>query len=330
VAFETLTTALERHRSLSPPQVHDYPPKPYPELIPRLHRKQEDSSSLLKGHSTATSSSGTSSPSSADSSPRPPPWVPGNFIDVNETAGLPGVKNSNGYAQTQAARVVRSHTRKRHFGLGKLKIRPNRHKIIDSKKTKTERDREGSGSGVSTDVEHDAGLSTNFRSMGGGVLSALLALYNQQDSVSVSTLSTPEHLPFELPPEPWIEKNKPMPRTTNEGHQRGRPPSMLTAESSLSSSRASSVDSGESRHREGNGRKKSKLPFPSSILLSRGKPRQARSDAGVFGPLIAGTGNLTGAAAPASSGLQPDVKQPGYHLSRFVLNAEHPYSLLTF
>ncbi|KAF8226480.1 DUF1212-domain-containing protein [Tricholoma matsutake] len=158
IAFETLTTALERHRSLSPPHVHNYPPEPPSDLTTRLHSKQEDSSILLKRHSAETPSSGTTSPSSRDSSPRPQPRVPGNFVDVNERAGLPGKKDSDSCAQTEAARVVR--------------------------------------------------------------------------------------------------------------HQRSIP---------------------------------------------------TRSDAGVFGPLIASTGNLIGAASPISSGLQPDVRKPGYHLSRFPL-----------
>lgn len=40
--------------------------------------------------------------------------------------------------------------------------------------------------------------------------------------------------------------------------------------------------------------------------------------------LIASTGNITGPAAPASSQIQPDVKRPGYHLSRYSLESRFP------
>jgi hypothetical protein len=59
------------------------------------------------------------------------------------------------------------------------------------------------------------------------------------------------------------------------------------------------------------------LIFPSppwaSCIISR--PKAARSNEGVIGSLIATTGNITGAAAPVTSTLQPDVDK---RLSRFV------------
>ncbi|KIP04642.1 hypothetical protein PHLGIDRAFT_109285 [Phlebiopsis gigantea 11061_1 CR5-6] len=42
-----------------------------------------------------------------------------------------------------------------------------------------------------------------------------------------------------------------------------------------------------------------------------------RKNPGVFGALVASTGNISGAAAPASSTLAPNLKRPGYHLSRY-------------
>ena len=50
------------------------------------------------------------------------------------------------------------------------------------------------------------------------------------------------------------------------------------------------------------------------------RPAQARSAGGVFGALIAGAGNLSGVAAPAPSAVAPDVKRPGWHLSRYSLS----------
>jgi len=64
-------------------------------------------------------------------------------------------------------------------------------------------------------------------------------------------------------------------------------------------------------------------------------PSQSRNAGGVVGSLIASTGNLVGIAAPVHSQLQPNVKRPGYRLSRwaasdclidFLLNSSVRYS----
>ena len=323
--FETLTTALERHRSLSP-QVRHYPPRPDPELIMHLSAKQPNSTDPFIRHSTATSSSGTTSPSSGDSSPKPQSQIPGHFIDPTERAGLPGIEDSDGYARTEAARVVRSHTRTKFRGLDGL--RRGKENIMDRRKAEVGGDRLESGSAVGTDVEHDAGMSTDSRPMGGGILSALLALHNQENSSSASSPSSLEHLPLDVPPgEPWVRGDSRTPTTTKE-RPRGRRTSILSAALlPASSSRESSANNREGHDRGGKSRKKTKIQFPPSTLFSGSKLPQAKSDAGVFGPLIASTGNLMGAAAPVSSGLQPDVDQPGYRLSRFVSCANHSYSL---
>lgn len=56
-----------------------------------------------------------------------------------------------------------------------------------------------------------------------------------------------------------------------------------------------------------------------NLLTMTERPAAARSGGGVFGALIANTGNLMGAAAPAASTIGPTVKRSGYHLSRYVL-----------
>jgi hypothetical protein len=56
-----------------------------------------------------------------------------------------------------------------------------------------------------------------------------------------------------------------------------------------------------------------------ALHLPEPRPRRERNAAGVWGPLIASTtGALVGAAAPIHSTIAPDIKRPGYHLSRFV------------
>lgn len=56
-----------------------------------------------------------------------------------------------------------------------------------------------------------------------------------------------------------------------------------------------------------------------SVFGHVARPAAARNAGGVFGPLIASTGNIAGVAAPHASTLQPNVKRPGYSLSRFAL-----------
>ncbi|GAA6016268.1 hypothetical protein JCM10207_000452 [Rhodosporidiobolus poonsookiae] len=47
------------------------------------------------------------------------------------------------------------------------------------------------------------------------------------------------------------------------------------------------------------------------------RPSAAKSGAGVFGGLVAGTGQLAGIASPGATTLAADATRPGYHLSRY-------------
>ncbi|KAJ7607787.1 hypothetical protein DFH06DRAFT_1018404 [Mycena polygramma] len=49
-------------------------------------------------------------------------------------------------------------------------------------------------------------------------------------------------------------------------------------------------------------------------------PHKPRNGGGVLGALIASTGNISGAAAPVPSQLAPNIKRPGYHLSRYSID----------
>ena len=316
---------MERHYSRSPllpdNDNADFSSRSEPDFITPPHRDelQGDSYDLSNDHSTASSTSSSPS-SSGNSSPRPQWTVPGNFIDAHEKVGLPGIQDLDGFARAEAARVVRSHTRRRVGVLSrKQRVGHNRKPLSN----RMDRDRAARRSAdISADVEHDAEVSTTSLPMGGGVLSALLTLYNQQDSGSFSAASTPERLLGGVPPErPRLQASTHRHRrleAVNEEPQRGRPLSVSNIGlPSISSSRTLSVD-GQDKDRRGESHKRrSKIPLPSSVFTSS-KPRQARSDAGVLGPLIASTGNLMGVGSPASGELQPDVKRPGYHLSRCV------------
>ncbi len=55
-----------------------------------------------------------------------------------------------------------------------------------------------------------------------------------------------------------------------------------------------------------------------ALHLPEPRARRERNAAGVWGSFIASTtGTLVGATAPAHSTIAPDVKRPGYHLSRY-------------
>lgn len=116
----------------------------------------------------------------------------------------------------------------------------------------------------------------------GGILAALLTLYDQDsDTVSESGTMTATS------------------SGTPEHHPRISPAHSLLEITSASRRRLANVSK--------------------ALHLPEHRPRRERNAAGVWGPLIASTtGTLVGAAAPTHSTLAPDVKRPGYQLSRYV------------
>ncbi|KAG6812586.1 hypothetical protein H0H92_002055 [Tricholoma furcatifolium] len=290
-AFQRLTQALERHRASS--RVHHYPPQPEPAHTVGI----SDSVATFRlsgntGPQRRASIGAFTEESSSSESKSPHHYVPGNYIDATERAGLPGMQDSSDAAQEQAEKVVNSHTRKRRFG--------HRPKFV-KKWNKTRKMFSGGNSEdtENTDVERNAGTDDTPQVGGGGVLSTLLTLYGEGMDMS-SGVSTPAGSVEDLRERPWA-------------HLPQRPPSSLGNEvipDSPSLSRTSSRGEEE--------KKASKFQqLNPSHLLSRHKNPKARNAGGVFGPLIASTGNLTGFVAPSQSQLQPDIKRPGYHLSRY-------------
>ncbi|KAH9971269.1 hypothetical protein BJV74DRAFT_889383 [Russula compacta] len=122
----------------------------------------------------------------------------------------------------------------------------------------------------------------------GGILAALLTLYDQDsDPVSESGTMTATS------------------SGTPEHHPRISPVHSLLDIASASRRRLANVSK--------------------ALHLPEHRPRRERNAAGVWGPLIASTtGTLVGAAAPTHSTLAPDVKRPGYQLSRYSLDSNFP------
>ncbi|KAI0259453.1 hypothetical protein BC834DRAFT_833522 [Gloeopeniophorella convolvens] len=255
-AFQTLAHALERHRSssLSP--------------LPRISVPPQPPQSLSYSPSSAESS--------IPASPRiltPEIDVPGEvFIDPDERSGLPAPlpegprREAVSDSEARATRVVRAHSRNPF-----------------SKKFYRRRDRPAPHRrSKSVDVEAVADTAPPTTRTGGGILAALLTLYDRDsDAASVSDTTTLAETPDRR--------------------------SHISPTHSLLSLASTP------------GKKVSK-----ALHLPEARPPKERNAAGVWGPLIASTGTLIGAAAPTHSTLAPDIKRPGYHLSRYSLDSKIP------
>ncbi|KAI0064971.1 DUF1212-domain-containing protein [Artomyces pyxidatus] len=280
-AFQTLAHALERHRSSSAS------PHANPDERP-LH--SATTPSFPATPSTDVSSVPTSPTLSVNDL-----GLPGEvFVDSNERAGLPAPFRDSATAtpsdvlpesEAQAARVVRAHSRRRSIFTSRLHRRKPK----------------ASGS---DDVEATAD-STPPRTMRakGGVLAALLTLYDQSDATSLS--DTPTSIDTPIPHSPEHPHSSPHGHYNNFslGRSLASPTHSLASLASTSSKRISDA----SKH--------------FGLGFKESRPAKERNAAGVWGSLIASTGNITGAAAPVPSTVVPDVKRPGYHLSRYSLDS---------
>ncbi|KAG6864095.1 hypothetical protein C0991_012545, partial [Blastosporella zonata] len=308
-AFHRLTQALERHRTST--RVHHYPPQPEPAHsmdISDLGANTRFENEIQQPAPAVQSIEVSPSISPHHRPITPHHYVPGNYIDAIERAGLPGLSDPSHTAQEQAEKVVNSLNKKRRFG-----VSSSRTKLTKKwNKTKKMFGRPSDDDVKRADVERDAGISTpDIR--GGGVLSTLLSLYGEMDLAS--GMSTPGTSSVEdFSERSWIRP----PEEHHHPPRRSGPldeprPSRLAQEvipDSPSLSRQSTRGDDEKKEY------KSQQSTPASFLHRHKKPK-TRSGAGVFGPLIASTGNLTGFVAPTQSQLQPDFKRPGYGLSRY-------------
>jgi hypothetical protein len=194
---------------------------------------------------------------------------------------------------------------------------------------------------TSTDVERDAEpemeATHSRRTVKGGVLSALLSLYDgDQHSRDTSGTGTPARFSSDSesehpdpPGRPWIHR-----RTPVEQNNIQQPPPAQNADNihhhaqhGLSSGVSPALQptsvQAQDRDQQTLGRSHTAGSTPSlfhamSMPFPGTRTPETRNAGGVFGPLIASTGNISGAAAPAPSTVAPNIKRPGYHLSRCV------------
>lgn len=260
-AFRTLTHALERHCSNSDSPLLAVSDSAQP------HRR-----------SPSYTTSSASAESSAPASPRRPTAdvnIPGEaFIEPHERAGLPVPRSEHkredelSDSELRAAHVVRAHSRN-PFKFSRRFYRPR------SRSTKVRRANEGADQAETIDMS-----SPMTRMRGGGILAALLALYDRDsDMASVSDSAGTQ---------------------TPDGGPRDFTTHSLLDLASASGRRLATAS------------KALHLPEP--------RPRRERNAAGVWGSLIASTtGALVGAAAPTHSTIAPDVNRSGYHVSRCIV-----------
>lgn len=116
--------------------------------------------------------------------------MPGeNWIDPNERAGLPGTSDLESFSREKAQDVVRAHTRNKKSWGNWFSFGEHGHgREKKNKKHRHDADEKSSDGGHGTDIESTAFDPAPSRRMGGGVLSALLTLYDHQNA-SQSTLS---------------------------------------------------------------------------------------------------------------------------------------------
>ena len=271
-------------------------------------------------------SPGTSLPSSPELSPIRD--VPGEvFIGQDETAGLPG-RDLEEYAHSQAKRVVRAHK------LNFLKFR-GKHKRGRSRTSQPLVGSEGQGKGKdkdparrgflnfsSRDPSRDVEKSAEGRAERGasaaaapkGVLSALLSIYEPASALQSGATTPARSSMAEL------SSSRPGSLYMGPASAASSAPMMPPGPPSAGSSANAVYPS------NGNGAAATSTasfrppnhPWTRTFGFGDARPPKSTSAAGVFGPLIASAGNITGVAAPMQSTVAPDLKRPGYHLSRSV------------
>ena len=347
-AFQTLTHALERHRSSSLDQ------DARPTIIP------------LTSLAPTSLSPGPSLPASLPDSPELSPShtrahthdVPGEvFIDRHETAGLPG-RDVEQYAQAQAERVLRAH--KRNFFLRSRHGRRSSSSERPKSKSKNQSDPESPAdgknkgknplrsffkeftSGAGADVEKSAearlaskDLDRGRRPAGTGVLGTLLSIYEPASAMQ-SGATTPareyesydeaESRPTSPGPYPY---NGAVSMSASSSAAMMPPPPVPQSHSSSNNNnthnnhthnyKTTVYPSGTTSSSSTASLRPPTHPWTRTPFFGESRPPKTRSGAGVFGPLIAGAGNIAGPAAPTAVTVAPDLKRPGYHLSRCVL-----------
>ncbi|KAI0753996.1 hypothetical protein C8Q80DRAFT_1216283 [Daedaleopsis nitida] len=220
--------------------------------------------------------------------------VPGEaYIDHDETAGLPG-RDIEKYAQEQAEKVVRAH--RFSFGLG-VRHHPRSQGKSPHKKFFKDKNR-SSAADVEKTAESRAEPSISQPT---GVLSALLSMYDPP-SPTQSGSTTPARSS--------IASSRPTSLYGGFGSDASSV-ALMPRRDDETAYGTSNVPSGSSHRPKG----------LRSLSFAGARDSKTHTGGGVFAPLIASTGNIAGVAAPVPATVAPDLKRPGYHISRYSLDS---------
>ncbi|QRW10061.1 pheromone-regulated membrane protein [Ceratobasidium sp. AG-Ba] len=233
------------------------------------------------------------------------------YVAPEETEGLPRADTA-ATVERRASRLVKAHQSGRFGGL------------LRQRKPKEDKEKEEGEGDVEKRADAPRAKHTALGPGTGGVLSSLLALYDHQNSGLRSGQSTPSREVTDDEGEnPFFKGYNVVKKRSREalsGYASHSHPHRR-AQSASGPAPSSTSDSGTNSGVSGTHATPSPsagfaLSLPKALKPSH-RPAAARSGAGVFGGLIASTGNISGAAAPAASTLGAEAKRPGYHLSRY-------------
>ena len=175
--FHELTEALQKHWKATTPLTHVdyYPPTPLSDYVTRDNTR----SGGLYAFSSAPSSVVTFDSSPLTQPPSPTHHVPNNCIDPLEHVGLPGTKSLQKFSRCKAAKLAKVY---------KQPSRLWRSTTADG----SERDNHKGEEGWDKDAEGEASHSSEGG--GGGMLSTLLSLLNDEKSRNLHSRTSTEQL----------------------------------------------------------------------------------------------------------------------------------------
>jgi hypothetical protein len=306
------------------------------------------------------------------------------FILPDERVGLPRSTGVDTLAESHARNVVRAHTTRRRGFWGLARHGKHNKTSIGSEESEGEdekrkraraRRRRHALRPQNGDIEADGADSdigefgSMSRSLGGGILSTLLTLYDhQQHAMSEASIATtptvtsnngdfqardyapPPHMetpnPRRMKPRigmPHLHLPLPARGWTHGAQSAPTSPGALPASAAPAIPPTSPTTPPLSASTENATATMNRPPPPSagrftrhigastsslSGFFDRSAPAPIRAGAGQGGgalsALIASTGNISGAAAPTASKVGPNIKRPGYHLSRYSLDSAPP------
>ncbi|KAF8641639.1 hypothetical protein AX16_009865 [Volvariella volvacea WC 439] len=292
-AFETLRQALERYRSSSSTHKHSTNTQP---------AKAAPSDTLLSSNAER-----------ADN--HPVRRAPGCYIDPDESAGLPGIAHPEEHAYRQAEEIVRRFSIRKNDFVG---VGTSRGPGKD-----VQRERGANGSDPVPDIHNERDVegqnmprSAPSSQRPTGVLSSLLSMPRRFGQNSLPASRPDSESSSEDSDRPEIVPNH------HRANSRSRPSHFLqrrateqSTASGIGTPTKDDISPPEPARTRGVLEKSlSNAPFS---MMGSPPSRKMRTGGGVFGPLIASTGNIAGIAAPIHSQLQPNLKRPGYHLTRY-------------